>query len=87
MTVDELPKITGAIQFRLIEDGNGIVDVVNGLNCFKFERRSGNKWVTALGYGQNTNCPVDVIRLEFGNNQPHSNVSPTIACYVWTRTA
>lgn len=63
-----------------------IVDLVNNsLNCFKYERKAGDKWVSSLAYGTNTNQPIDVVRLEFGNNQRHNNISPGIAVYIWTR--
>lgn len=64
-----------------------IVGLVKGNNCFKIENTSGDAWANSLAVGKNLNMPVDVVRLEFGNNQPHSNVSPAVACYVWTRTA
>lgn len=85
ITIRELPKIIGGLQFRLIEGGGNIVDLVNGLNCFKYERRAGDKWVSGLAYGRNTNQPIDVVRLEFGNNQCHNNISPGIAVYGWYR--
>lgn len=87
LTVDELPKIIGGLQFRLLENTASIVDLVKGNNCFKYERMTGSAWFNSLATGKDLNKPVDVVRLEFGNNQPHSNVSPAIACYVWTRTA
>ena len=87
MTVDELPKIKGSLQFRLLTNTGTIVDLLNKPNCFKFESNTGSAWANSLATGKDLNMPVDVVRLEFGNNQPHSNVSPAIACYVWTRTA
>lgn len=87
LTVEELPKIEGALQFRLMESSTNIVEAINSPNCFKFKRNTGSAWSYSLALGKNLNRPVDVIQLEFGNNQSHSNVSPAVACYVWTRTA
>ena len=87
MTVDELPKIIGTLQFRLLENGGNIVDQFEAHNCFNHEASSGDAWGYSIAIGKNLNKPVDVMRLEFGNNQPHSNVSPAVACYVWIRTA
>lgn len=86
MTIRELPKIIGGLQFRLMGGGGNIVDVVNNSpNCFKYERTAGNKWVNGIGYGKDNNQPIDVVRLEFGNNQCHNNISPGIAVYGWYR--
>lgn len=87
LTVEELPKIIGDLQFRRMTNTGNIVDLLNSPNCFKYEPKTGNPWANTLAVGPDRNWPVDVVRLEFGNNHPHSNVSPAIACYVWTRTA
>lgn len=56
-------------------------------NCFVMRRRAGDSWVNALGYGEQTRSPVDVVHLEFGSDIPHNNLQPSKAVYIWTRTA
>ena len=92
LTVDELPEITGSLQFRLMEGGGNIVDLFNAgntskKNCFVIRRGVGESWVNALGFGKKTNSPIDVVHLEFGRDIPHNTLPPSKAVYVWIRTA
>ena len=92
MTVDELANVAGDLEFRLITAGGNIVDLFDAgntskKNCFVMRKHAGDSWVNALGYGENTRSPVDVVHLEFGRDIPHNNLSPVVACYCWKRTA
>ena len=83
LTEAELPNITGALQFRLIQ-GEG--NIVAGLNdnttdggVFSFDRYQGGKWANTLSYSNQTaTANTDAIRLNFGGNQPHNNMPPYI---------
>lgn len=92
ITVDELANVAGDLQFRLMAGGTNIVDLFGAgntskNNCFVMRKKAGDSWVNALGYGQNTNTPVDVVHLEFGRDIPHNNLQPSKAVYIWLRTA
>lgn len=91
LTTDELPKITGNAQFRL-EDGNQ--NIVGNMNdnpsasgAFSYIRAGGSKWAGTMQNGPSSTSNTDVLHLEFGKNQPHNTLSPSIACYGWRRTA
>lgn len=92
LTTDELPKIKGDVQFRLLDGASNIManknDSLSDSGVFSALRYSGGKWVgsVAASSKQATNN-TDVLHLEFGNNQPHNTLPPSIACYGWRRTA
>ena len=89
---DELPKIKGDTQFRL---ANGSQNIVGDLNddrtqsgAFSLVQNGGGKWVGTMQIGTTSSTRnTDVLHLEFGKNQPHNNLPPSIACYGWRRTA
>ena len=91
-SIDELPKIKGDVQFRLLDGASNIMgnknDSLSDSGVFSALRYSGGKWVgsVALSSKQATDN-TDVLHLEFGNNQPHNTLPPSIACYGWRRTA
>ncbi|MBM6986271.1 MAG: hypothetical protein I3I94_09165 [Acidaminococcaceae bacterium] len=92
LTTDELPKIKGDTQFRL---ANGSQNIVGDLNddrtqsgAFSLVQAGGGKWVWTMQIGtESSTRNTDVLHLEFGKNQPHNNLPPSIACYGWRRTA
>lgn len=92
VSADELPKIKGDVQFRLLDGESNIMgnknDSLSNSGVFSALRYSGGKWVgsVAASSKQATNN-TDVLHLEFGNNQPHNTLPPSIACYGWRRTA
>lgn len=95
LTEDELPKVTGQLQFRqgASEASVNIVDVypdgTGRSGCFSLDRNSGSKWANGLMYGENTAADNTnaVITLAFGGGQPHSSMQPSLAVCRWTRTA
>ena len=92
LTTNELPKIKGDTQFRL---ANGSQNIVGDLNddrtqsgAFSLVQNGGGKWVGTMQIGTTSSTRnTDVLHLEFGKNQPHNNLPPSIACYGWRRTA
>ena len=88
---DEMPKIKGDAQFRLINmDGNIVGDINDNQaasGAFSYVRSGGSKWEDTMQLGKSSTRNTDVLHLEFGNNQPHNTLPPSIACYGWRRTA
>ena len=91
ITTDELPKITGDAQFRLIDGDTNIVGNLNDdpaqSGAFSLKPFAGGKWAHTMQLGPRATANTDVLHLEFGNNVPHNNLPPSIACYGWRRTA
>lgn len=88
----ELPKITGDAQFRLLDGASNIMgnknDSLSDSGVFSALRHSGGKWVVSVvASSKQATDNTDVLHLEFGNNQPHNTLPPSIACYGWRRTA
>ena len=81
LTEAELPNITGALQFRLIQGSSNIVASLNDndadAGAFSFYRYQGSKWSGTLSTSsQSATDKTDVVRLNFGGNQPHNNMPP-----------
>ena len=92
LTTDELPKIKGDVQFRLFDGASNIIgnknDSLSDSGVFSLERYNGGKWSGSVGMSsKQATDNTDVLHLEFGNNQPHNTLPPSIACYGWRRTA
>lgn len=91
LTTDELPKIKGDAQFRLANGNTNIVgDFQNDESksgAFSFVPNNGSKWNVSMQLGPSATANTDVLHLEFGENVSHNNLSPSIACYGWRRTA
>ena len=92
LTTDDLPKIKGDVQFRLFDGASNIIgnknDSLSDSGVFSFERYNGGKWSGSVGMSsKQATDNTDVLHLEFGNNQPHNTLPPSIACYGWRRTA
>ena len=91
MTTDELPKIKGNVQFRLVNKAQNILAEINddptASGAFSFVRHGGSKWEGTMALGNSATDNTDVLHLEFGGNQPHNTMPPSIACYGWRRTA
>ena len=81
LTEAELPNITGALQFRLMQGSSNIASALNDNDTdggvFKFQRYQGSKWSGTIGTSsQSATDKTDVVRLNFGGNQPHNNMPP-----------
>ena len=91
LTTDELPKITGDAQFRLVNQAQNILAEINddptASGAFSCVKSGGGKWEGAMQLGQSATRNTDVLHLEFGKNQPHNTLPPSIASYGWRRTA
>ena len=75
MTVGELPKVSGAVRNYIIwgtdQAESGVLH--SSVGGVKFPSAASEN-----AYGA-------TISISFGNNQPHNNISPGIAVYIWTR--
>ena len=91
LTTDELPKIKGDAQFRLLNKTSNIVgdlhDNPADSGAFSFVQHGGGKWDGTMQLGASATANTDVLHLEFGNNQPHNTLPPSIASYGWRRIA
>jgi hypothetical protein len=91
LTTDELPKITGDAQFRLVGGNTNIVgDMKNDASksgAFSLVMSAGSKWGSTMQFGDTATRNTDVLHMEFGGNVPHSTLPPSIASYGWRRTA
>ena len=91
IATDELPRVTGDAQFRLIDGENNILSEKNddpGVSgAFSYMKNAGGKWRTSLASGKDAVRNTDVLHMEFGGNEAHSTLPPSIACYGWRRTA
>ena len=92
ISTDELPKIKGDAQFRLLDGASNIVgnnnDSLSDSGVFSTLRHSGGNWVGSVAASsKQATDNTDVLHLEFGNNQPHNTLPPSIASYGWRRTA
>lgn len=87
---NEMPKVTGRMQFRLMA-GSNIVDTYSSSpndGCFTFTRNGGAKWNGQSASGGTATTNTDLITFDNGGqNQPHNNMPPYLAVYVWKRTA
>lgn len=77
LTTDEMPKIKGSVSSLLRWNTgkvqSGVLKAVEGTS--KFPSSSSE------------NVSNTTVSIEFGNNQPHNTLPPSIACYGWRRTA
>lgn len=88
---DELPKVKGDAQFRLVNKDQNIVGDINddptASGAFSYVRHGGGNWHGAMQLGPSATSNTDVLHFEFGKNQPHNTLPPSIASYGWRRTA
>ena len=91
MTTDELPKVKGDVQFRLVNQNQNILAEINddpaASGAFSYVKAGGSKWEGTMQLGNSATRNTDVLHIEFGKNQPHNTLPPSITCYVWRRTA
>lgn len=82
LTENELPNVSGAAEFRGWGSGASITDT-SGV----FERGTSDT-NEALPFATGSPAqPTRTLTMTFGGNQPHNNMPPYFAIYVWQRTA
>ena len=88
---DELPKIKGDTQFRLLGGDSNIVGDINDdqslSGAFSYQKAAGGKWAGSMAFGSSATRNTDVLHMEFGGNVPHNTLPPSMASYGWRRTA
>lgn len=92
LTTDELARVTGDAQFRLIDGNSNIVGNKNDdssvSGAFNYQKQAGGKWTGSIAVSsKSATANTDVLHMEFGGNQPHNTLPPSIASYGWRRTA
>ena len=91
MTTDELPRVTGDAQFRLMNKSMNIVHCKNESQeaggAFSYMQSAGSKWQMSLAGGADVARNTDVLHMEFGGDTAHNNMPLSVAAYVWHRTA
>lgn len=91
LAVTETPKVTGRLQFRLGDAGTNIVAGYPGTNkdgCFAFTRNGGASWLMQNSGTTNASTNTDLITFDNGGQgQPHNNMPPYLAVYMWKRVA
>ena len=92
LTTDELARVTGDAQFRLIDGNSNIVGNKNDdssvSGAFNYQKQAGGKWTGSIAVSsKSATANTDVLHMEFGGNQPHNNLQPSAAAYCWKRTA
>lgn len=92
ISTDELPKITGDSQFRLMDGSTNIIADKNDDNSisgvFHYQKQAGSKWTgTIVVSSKSATANTDVLHMEFGGNVAHNNMPLSVAAYGWKRTA
>lgn len=85
LTTDEMPSISGTIGSRKGENG-GIFER-HATGAFSYQDPLQSTTYQTLDEPGASWCTYRTAKLSFGGNQPHNNMPPSIAAYVWKRTA
>lgn len=85
LTTDEMPSISGTIGSRKGEIG-GIFER-HATGAFSYQDPLQSTTYQTLDEPGASWCTYRTAKLSFGGNQPHNNMPPSIAAYVWKRTA
>ena len=88
----QLPKITGYIEAGAGSSGS---ETASGHGAFRSASgifTTSRQCHYSYGQGNNTWTPDDTdswqrVDMSFGNNEPHNNMPPYLAVYMWKRTA
>lgn len=85
LTESQLPKIKGGFYARgVYNEGQNIIG--DGPGIFTVAVKQGISWLNSV-VTQSQTKNTDLVTMEFGNNQPHDNMPPYKAVYIWERTA
>lgn len=81
LTEDELPTISGSVQQHGEEHGTHVFDISGHCTGVKIDNMFQTTGETdgAYSYGS--------VGFKFGGDQPHNNMPPYRAVYIWERTA
>ena len=77
MTVGELPNITGRIMDACAQEQSQGIECDGVFSSFSSGRPS------SVTY----DAKADSVKLNFGSNIMHNNISPCMPVYIWKRTA
>ena len=80
VTVGEMPNITGRIMNACAQDKD---QGINGDGVFSSFSAGGAGRPSDTTY----DAKADSVKLDFGSNIMHNNISPCMAMYIWKRKA
>lgn len=83
LTEEETPNQNWAVGFRTY--GSEGTEFVRHSLTLDYERITGSSYMIPTNT-TNTN-KIDMLTYDFGNDEPHNNMPPYLAVYVWKRTA
>ena len=81
LTESELPSVTGTFNIRAVSSGINMITAASG----HFTRADTGTTTTTTT--NSTNRAASSVTYAFGDDQPHNNMPPYLAVYVWERTA
>ena len=85
LTTDELPSISGTIGGRNGYQGGLFERPATGV--FSHQDPEQGRTYQTYGDGSDSWVTYCTAKLSFGGNQPHTNIQPVVAAFVWKRTA
>lgn len=85
LTEAELPSISGAFAIRRTMGDN--ITITNTAGKMSHVASSSTQNIAGLSYGNTAYQKADVVTMAFGDNQPHNNLPPYKAVFMWQRVS
>ena len=85
LTVEEMPKVSGVISFMSNGNKQGIVSASGTTGVFSALQMSSGEFTPNNGHDSTDGARS--VKFNLGANNPHNNMPPYLAVYMWKRTA